>query len=162
MRSALKIGPVLLGFALALVGCASGSGGSSTSAPVGEVAPWNQERVTALAKELVGATDEVQSQLRSQPSPTVGSGQWASFYRLQQHVRRIRTEARHFASALKEGKGQAETLPIYQGLSEMVNDAAENARKIFVQEPLIDALTSAGSLLNRIAPYYDPRSYDGR
>jgi hypothetical protein len=152
---------------LVAAGCA-GDGSSDEPLPTltteeqaGRLARWDQERVTRIATELATAADSVQDELRKQPTPTLGSGQYTTFYRLQQSVRRARLESKQLAAMLQEGKGYAETLPVYEGLRQYVADSAEEARKAFVQEPLMAAITGAGDLLNQLAPYYDPKALSG-
>lgn len=123
-----------------------------------ELAKWDQDRVTKLAGELAKATTDLQTALRNEPTPTLGSGQSRSYYRLVQTVRRMRTEARHLAAELASGEGYEQTLPIYESLNVMANDAREEARRTFTSNFVLDKASAVGSVLMRIAPYYDPKA----
>jgi len=136
-------------FALTLL-CSSLLAGSALA----ELANWDQTRVTNMAKELVEKVEGVATALRQGPQSNIGSGQSASFYRLKQDVRRIRTEAKHLASQLEAGKSREETAPVFEDLMVMRNSAAEEARRMFMPDQTLAAITSAGDVLNRLRPYF--------
>jgi hypothetical protein len=150
----LSVRMILPALAVALVAWAP-------SASFAQLADWDQERVTAIAKEFAEAAQGVQDAFRKEPSQNIGSGQSRSYYRLQQLVRRIKTEARHLASQLENGKGHEETLPIYQNLMEEVRDAREDARRTFTSSFVLDKVAVANDALRRLAPYYDPKALSG-
>lgn len=136
-------------FVLALL-CSSLLAGSALA----ELAKWDQTRVTNLAKELLEKVEGVATALRQGPQSNIGSGQSSSFYRLKQDVRRIRTEAKHLASQLEAGKSREETSPVFEDLVVMRNSAAAEARRMFMPDQTLAAITSAGDTLNRLRPYY--------
>jgi hypothetical protein len=152
MRSLHKITPIFLVFAFAVW---------VPSASFAELAKWDQERVAALGEELAKACSELYDTFLKEPQSTIGSGQESSYYRLRQLIRRVRTEARHLSSSLAKGEGYEETLPIYENLSIIVRDAAENSRRIFSSGFVLEKATAAGDALRRIAPYYDPEVLEG-
>lgn len=126
----------------------------AASPALAERAAWDQERMTALSKELVERANDVYDAIQKGPQSTIGSGQASSFYRLKHDVRLARIEAKHLATRVQAGAGYAETLPAYENLMQTVRSAAENARRMFMPEPTLDAITAAGNVLGRIAPYY--------
>jgi hypothetical protein len=144
MRSLHRIGLIVLAFAVWV-----------PSASFAERAKWDQERVTALGAELVTACDALYDTFVKEPQSTIGSGQARSFYRLRQLVRRIKGEARHLSSALANGEGYDQTLPVYENLMVTVRDARETSQKVFTSNFVQEKAAAAGDVLRRIAPYYD-------
>jgi hypothetical protein len=131
------------------------------SAAVADLAKWDQERVTALGAELAKACDELYDTFLKEPESTIGSGQATDYYRLRQVVRRVKDEAKHLSSALGNGEGYEQTLPIYESLMEMVRDAREISQRTFTSNFVVDKAAAAGDVLRRIAPYYDPKALEG-
>jgi hypothetical protein len=129
-----------------------------SSASFAQLATWNQERVTAIAKEAGEKTSKLYDVFYKQPPATIGSAQARSYYELKQSVRRIRREAGHLASELESGKAQEETKPIYDNLAQMVDRATEESRRTFTSDDLLAAAMSAGDAIRRLAPYYDPKA----
>ena len=122
------------------------------------LAEWDQARVTAIAEELAKDIDALYQEFYNQPPSTIGSGQANAFYRLKQLMRRVRTEGRHLAAALKDGKGHDETLPVYEHLMELVRDARVEVQRQFTSEQLLDKAAAAGDALRRLEPYYDAKA----
>ena len=122
-----------------------------------ELANWNQERVTAIAKEAAEKTSHLYDVFYKQPPATLGSAQSRSYYELKQLVRRIRRESGHLASELESGKSREETQAVYDNLALTVNRATEEARRTFTSDDLLAASTSAGDAIRRLGPYYDPK-----
>lgn len=125
------------------------------------LAKWDQQRVTKLAEGLSKAVDELNDEFYNQPPSTIGSGQSHSFLRLKQDIRRVRSEARHLKSALADGKGHDETLPIFEHLMVIVRDAREEVQKQFTSSQLLGKATAAGDALRQVEPYYDAKALSG-
>jgi hypothetical protein len=123
-----------------------------------QLATWNQDRVTAIAREAAEKTSKLYDVFYQQPPATIGSAQARSYYELKQSIRRVRREAGYLASELEAGKGQEETSPIYSNLAELVNRSTEEARRTFTSDDLLGAAISAGDAMRRLAPYYDPKA----
>ncbi len=123
-----------------------------------ELANWNQERVTGIAKEAAEKSSNLYDVFYKQPPATIGSAQSRSYYELKQLVRRIRREAGHLASELESGKGREETQAVYDNLAQTVDRATEEARRTFTSEDLLAASMSAGDAIRRLAPYYDAQA----
>lgn len=124
------------------------------------LAEWDQQRVTTLAANLAEAVGALYDEFYNQPG-TAGTGQSGAHYRLKQLLRRVKTEARHLAAAVKDGKGHEETLPIYEHLMEIVRDARIEVQKQFTSGPLLDKAAAVGDALLQIGPYYDAKALSG-
>ena len=85
-----------------------------------ELTPWDQAKVTELAKQLETATNELFQAFRRQPAPTKGSPQRSAFFQLQQEIRHLRRESRSMSRALQRGADLEETQPSYQSMMETV------------------------------------------
>ena len=148
----MSLRPSLVFWLACLVGIALPSASSA------QLANWNQERVTAIAKEAAEKTSRLYDVFYKQPPATLGSAQSRAYYKLKQSIRRVRRESGHLASELESGKGYEETLPIYNNLRQTLDRATEESRRIFTADDLLAAATSAGDALRRLAPYYDPKA----
>jgi len=122
----------------------------------GELAAWDQARVTALGKDLATATDSLLDTFVKQQPPGLGSMQSAAYYRLKQWVRLLPLEAHHLAESLGQGEGREQTLAIYENLMQLVRSAREDAAKAFVAHDVGDRAAAVRGVLNRLGPYYDP------
>ncbi len=116
---------------------------------------WDQERVTAVAEQLADAVNEVyRSVSRLKTGSQFGSGQANAYLRLKDSLRVARSESRHLARSLQDGKGRDETLHAYKRLMTLVRDSRESGRKMFLEKPTLDKVDAANKLLDEIAPYY--------
>ena len=120
-----------------------------------ELTAWDQEKVTAIAAELVEVTRDLRGALRRQPPPTLGQPGRASFHRLRDELSAIETAAGRLHRALSEGATRDETLPTYRRIIRSVRNAAENARRISIGEPAAGKIKTAGDVLRRLRPYYE-------
>ncbi len=129
-----------------------------TAAPASsQVATWNQERVTAMAVELSVAVSKLRESVRREPtSGNVASLQSHARMVLLDTLRLLRNESRFLANELQAGAGYAETAPTALRIGVLARDAAEQARRMFMPEPIMDKITAAGSIWQRMQPYYDP------
>jgi hypothetical protein len=119
-----------------------------------EVQAWDAARVSALAVQLRTATRELYDTFYKQPK--VGVGQHRAYDRLEQDVRRLRSEAKQLSEALAAGAGQEETLPLYEDLMQAVRRARTDAASVFTTQDVQQRASAARQILNEIAPYYDP------
>jgi hypothetical protein len=135
-------------FALAAVGAAEA-----------QLAEWNQDRVSAIAKEFAEKAGAVYTEVyRNQVTNTIGSGQSKDYARLKDKARLIRSESRRLARQLDKGKDRVETQPSYERMMVEIRDAREIARRLNLGEPLLNKIGAAGDALRRLSPYYDPKS----
>ena len=119
-----------------------------------EVQPWDQAKVTELGKQLETTTDELWNTFRRQPSPTLGTGQSNSYFRLQQQLRQLRNEARALSRSLQRGAGHGETLPSFESMMQTIRIAQDNARRVFSTAEVRDRATAAREVLNQMTPFY--------
>lgn len=115
---------------------------------------WDQAKVTELAQQLETATGELWNTFRRQPRPTIGQGQANSFFRLQQQLRQLRSEARHLSRALQDGAGHDETLPSFESMMQTIRIAQDNARRVFTGVEVREKADAARNVLNQMIPYY--------
>ena len=127
-----------------------------------ELARWDQERVAKIAADLYEAVKDLRDTARKQPPPTAGSLQTRSHYRLLDDLRLIRNETKHLANELKAGQSRDETFPVYRRVQGLRRTAAENARRLFIHEPVLAKIDAARDVLRRLRPYYEeePKAED--
>lgn len=116
---------------------------------------WDQAEVTALGKQLETRTQELWDTFRRQPTPTAGSMQSRSFFRLQQQIRQLRREARSLSRSLQRGAGHDETLPSFESMMATVRAAQDEARRVFSGAEVRDQAQAAREVLNQLMPYFD-------
>ena len=125
------------------------------AAPVGAaVQAWDQAKVTELSKQLETATDELWQTFRKEPRPTVGQGQANSFFRLQQQLRHLRSEARSLSRMLQDGAGHDETVPSFESMMQTIRIAEDNARRVFTGANVNERAQAARDVLNQMTPFY--------
>jgi hypothetical protein len=121
-----------------------------------ELAPWDQARATALAQELVRASDALYDTFYKQPQPPLAGRSRRDYFRLKQDLRRIENEARGLAADLERGEGMEETLAAYEDLMITVRWAAERARSVFTTQDVEQRAAAVRALLDQLAPFYHP------
>jgi hypothetical protein len=115
---------------------------------------WDQAKVTAIAKELVDATVAAQDTINKEPFT---SAQSTNYYRLKQHARRIRNEARELHSMLQNGEGHDQTVGVYENLLSEIERTRVTASNVHVTSNVTERVRAAREVLERLAPYYDTR-----
>jgi hypothetical protein len=121
----------------------------------GELAAWDQAKVTGLAKELATATDALHETFLQQPPPNLGSMQSQSYHRLKQFVRLLHSEAGALVRSLEAGEGREQTAPMYETLMSLVRSARDEAGRVFVTKDVGERAAAVRRVLNRLGPYYD-------
>lgn len=116
---------------------------------------WNAREVNAIAAELPAAVDALRDEMRATPEPPVGSGNRRDYYRFEQHLRLIRTDARRLARTLASGEDHDQTLPTVEHLLMLVRSARDVGRGMFWTEPMEEKVAAARAILDRLTPYYD-------
>ena len=116
---------------------------------------WDQAKVTELGQQLETATSELWDAFRRQPRPTAGQGQANSFFRLQQQLRHLRSEARALSRMLQGGAGHDETLPSFESMMQTIRIAQDNARRVFSGADVREQADAARAVLNQMTPFYE-------
>jgi len=125
------------------------------AAPAGAaVQPWDQKKVTELGEQLETTTAELWNTFRQQPRPTLGQGQSNSYFRLQQQLRQLRSEARSLARMLDDGAGHDETLPSFESMMQTIRVAEANARRVFSGVGVRERADAVRAVLNQMTPFY--------
>jgi hypothetical protein len=124
-----------------------------------ELAEWDQERATAIAKELADESRHVYDafyKMSMRSGAPVGEAY--EIHQLKDTLRLLKSEARHLASELGKGAGHDETLSIFKRMLSLVRDARRLIQRIYTQQSLLDAIAKAGDALRRLEPYYDAKA----
>jgi hypothetical protein len=87
---------------------------------------WNQERVAALARDLIEPLEALWADLESRPAVP---GQEAARAALMDDVERLRARARELAQRLANGAGRAETVALFREFEALQSEAAKHARE---------------------------------
>lgn len=114
---------------------------------------WDQTRVTALAGQLLEASANLKEEIRRLPSQTLG-GQTNLLYRLRDRVRLIHSEARRLRDQLADGNGRDETFHSFERINELRRTAAQDARRLFLQQPVMDQIDASRDAIRELSPYY--------
>jgi len=120
-----------------------------------ELTPWDQAKVTELAKQLAAATSALSDTFRRQPPPTVGSSQRTAFFRLDQEVRHLRRESSSLARALERGADRDQAQGSFESLMETVRRARDHARRLFTVAEMQQRSDAALAILNQLRPYFE-------
>lgn len=141
-----------LAFAAWLVFAAAGTAGAQEK-PEGTPVRWDQERVTQMAAELYDAVHEAREAVRQSPM-SHNIGQRVTYYELLETMRLVENTSGYLKNQLADGKGRDETLATFERISSLRFQAEEQGRRALIEAPVIDALVKAGSIHNRMKPYY--------
>ena len=130
--------------------------GSAIPAIAGDIdsQPWDQQAVSGIAQELADSLQSIDDALRNEPGNTMPTGDRRSRYAVKQDLRRLRREARHFASETAAGHGMEETLNIFLKVQELAHQAAENGKRAALTKPTLDHIAQARVQMTKLAPYY--------
>jgi hypothetical protein len=154
MARALAPPLLLLGLLAGVAACAS------TVPDPSQLAPWDQTRVTATAKQLAVACDAWRQVLREQSGTgaRLGSGYAQDFLELEQNAELLREQSMSLAAHLEDGQGMAQTVDAYRALKETVDDSQVETREVFLEKPTLAAWERVSGLVGQLAPYYDPHA----
>ena len=120
-----------------------------------ELEPWEQAKVTELAKQLAVATAELSRSFRLQPPPQLGSPQRLTFFRIDQEVRHLRRESSSLARALERGADRDQAQGSYESLMETVRRTRDKARRLFTTAEIAERADAALAILNQLRPYFE-------
>ena len=110
-------------------------------------ARWDQERVTAYARELAqAAMDEM-------PEQVVPAHQRA-FYQARDDIRMLERAAQGFAKQLEAGASKEAVAPRFARIQALRRSAEENGRKALIPDAVMAKATPVGGALIKLAPYF--------
>ena len=115
---------------------------------------WNQERVTALARELIEPLAALRADLKSRPP---ASGKEEARAVVMNDVERLASRARELAQRLASGAGRAETVALFREVETLQSQAKKHAREYPAPFDMHGYIDRAQSTTNQIARYYGPR-----
>lgn len=131
----------------------------AASPALAELTPWDQDRVTSIAKELSAAADAWWQALRAQPETgVVGSGDAQDDSSMVDEARTLHEQAQALAGHLANGKGHDQTRDLYRDLEEIVGDQEVQAQRAELGEPTMDAWAKVADEMRQLAPYYDQKA----
>ncbi len=149
-------GSGLIAVVFLCLAAASVPGSAQDVAARPENAPtWDQARVTAAAQSLAGSLDGLRDALRRQPDPSmVPGGGSRSRHRLRDRLRLMESESKQLALQLGEGRSRDETFPIFERIDLIRRDAVEQARRMFLQQPVAEKIDAARGPLEELSGFY--------
>lgn len=121
--------------------------------PEAKPVKWDQARVTQYAVEMSDAVEAAVHQMRKSPVQNMPT-QRTAWYELKEDLRLLSNSATHLKSALQAGEGMEETRATFERIELLRRQAEEHGRRSEIPEPVMDSLVAAGSLHNRMRPYY--------
>jgi hypothetical protein len=116
---------------------------------------WDQARVSALAKDLVSASEELYDTFFKQPRITSTPNAVRDYERLEREIRRIKQTARGFAGDVSRGESKEETQKAYESILVQVNWARERARSVFTTQDVNARAEEVRTILEQIGTYYE-------
>ncbi len=126
-----------------------------SAAPPPTAIAWNQEQAATMAADLAQALNGLRDALRREPdSSIVPGGGSRQKHRVRDRLRLMETESKYLASQLRDGRGRDETLPVFKRINEIRRDTADDARRMFLQEPVLAKIDAAREPLEELAGFY--------
>lgn len=150
MRTMARGVGVVSTFVFALVALA---GVAAATDPKGEPVKWDQARVTQYSVELNDAIEEAVLAMRKSPVQTMAA-QRQTWYDLKEDLRLLENTSSHLQTELQAGSGLEETRATFDRIEMLRHQAEEHGRSSMIPSTVMDALVKAGSLHNRMRPYY--------
>ncbi len=121
----------------------------------GQTQKWDQAAVTDLAGQLAETFRDARRVFRSVPPPTAGSMQTRAHFSFRDILRVVERDSRALHSALAEGEGHDETLPIYNRMWVSIRDGQEEGRRMMITTDLQARFASARKVLVQLDAFYD-------
>ncbi len=114
---------------------------------------WNQEKVTALAKELESAVSGLRDAVRRSPLME-NPQQKARLFRISDKLRLIESECVSLHAHLARGAGMEETLPMFERIQRLRRQTQSMANRTDVSALTQPKLDRANEVLAQLAPFY--------
>ena len=115
---------------------------------------WNQERVTALARELIEPLAALRADLKSRPPV---SGKEEARTAVMNDVERLESRARELAQRLADGAGRAETIALFREVETLQSQAMKHAQEYPAPFDMHVYIDRAQSTTIQLARYYGSR-----
>jgi hypothetical protein len=116
---------------------------------------WNQERVTALAQDLIDPLEALRSDLESKPP---AAGKEAARAAVMNDVERLWLRARELAQRLAKGAGRAETVALFREVEALQSQAAKHAREYPAPFDMHTSIDRVQRTTIQLARYYGESS----
>jgi hypothetical protein len=117
------------------------------------LAAWDQEKVTELSGQLLGATKSLLDVERKQPPPSPDPNQRVRAQYLQT-LRAFERSARQLQRRLQAGADREATLPIAKKMRTLVRDAETHGRRFLDTAQVTEAAKPVYAALDALAPFY--------
>jgi hypothetical protein len=112
---------------------------------------WNQERVAALAQDLVKHLEVILADLEKRPH---APEQAAARAKLMGDLARLKPRARELAERLTSGAGRAETAALFREVEALGNQAAKDSHEYPAPFELNVPIDKVQTLTIQLARYY--------
>ena len=122
-----------------------------------ELAKWDQEKVTTVAKELAEGTVALQQGLRAKPRRSQGEmpGQRA-FWSFREEDQVLVSTSRRLQRGLEGGSGMEETYPTFRRLLRTARRAERELRRLDLSEATNDKIDTVADGIRKLRPYFEP------
>ena len=125
------------------------------AAAAAEPKAWDQAAVADLAGQLGKHADVMRNAVRNQrATETIASAQNLASRKLIELLRGLRTECNRLKAQVEEGKGRDDTLQNFRRIDQMRRDAAEQLRRMFLSESILDQVKEGRAMLEQLRLYY--------
>jgi len=124
----------------------------SPSSPQDE-SQWDQAKMTSLAADLHATVKDLRQEVGSVRPHIASLAAWSQ-YRLRDDLRLIASEAGYLHQTLASGATRDETRPAFARLAGLRRDCAEEMRKLYLGEPVLEKVERAGTIVREMAPVY--------
>jgi hypothetical protein len=116
---------------------------------------WHQERVAALARDVIPPIEALRDDLRSRPP---GPGKEQARAAVVDDVERLHAAASELAQRLAKGEGRAETASLFREIQTVERQATRHAREYSAPFDMHVSIDRIQSITTRLAGYYETDS----
>jgi hypothetical protein len=119
---------------------------------------WNQERVAALAQDLIAPLEALGADLENRPAVPAKEAAHAA---VRNDIERLRLRARELAQRLASGAGRAETVALFREVEALQGQAVKHAREYPAPFDMHVHTDSVQRTTIQLARYYGESSDSG-
>jgi hypothetical protein len=113
---------------------------------------WDQERVAALARDLIAPLEALRADLESRPSVPEKEGARAA---VVNDVERLHSRATELAGRLASGAGRAETATLFREVETLESQAAKHSREYPAPFDMHVYIERLDTTTRQLARYYN-------